>query len=166
MASLRFAIRAYAAQSDPPELILNKLTHLVNVADDGQLATVLCALVDPEQGEITVTSAGHLPPLLLSNGDGRFIDAEVGLPIGVETGSRYASTTVGVVPGAGTTLMAFTDGLVEVRGESIDEGLERLRRAAAGDHGPLSDLLTRLVSELGGGSSDDDIAIVGVRWTS
>lgn len=164
MAALRFAIRAYAAQDDAPETILTKLTHLVNVADNGQLATVLCALVDPERAEITITSAGHLPPLLLHNGDGRFVHPEVGLPIGVERGSSYLSTTVPIRPGA--TLVAFTDGLVELRGESIDDGLERLRAAAVGDHGPLADLLSRLVSELTGGSSEDDIAIVGVRWTS
>lgn len=164
MAALRYAIRAYAAQDDAPETILTKLTHLVSVADNGQLATVLCALVDPAAGRVTVTSAGHLPPLLLNNGDGRFLHAETGLPIGVEPGSAYRSTTVPIAPGS--TLVAFTDGLVEIRGESIDDGLERLRRAAVGDHGPLADLLSRLVVELPGGSSEDDIAIVGVRWTS
>ena len=164
MAALRYAIRAYAAQDDAPETILTKLTHLVSVADSGQLATVLCALVDPGRGEITVTSAGHLPPLLLDGGDGRFLEGETGLPIGVETGAIYEPTTIPFAPGS--TLVAFTDGLVEMRGESIDEGLERLRRAAAGDDGPLADLLSRLVVELPGGSSEDDIAIVGVRWTS
>ena len=164
MAALRYAIRAYAAQDDDPETILTKLTHLVSVADNGQLATVLCALVDPQEGEITVTSAGHLPPLLLHNGDGRFLEGETGLPIGVEQGSSYQSTTIPISPGS--TLVAFTDGLVEMRGESIDEGLERLREAAAGDDGPLADLLSRLVVELPGGSCEDDIAIVGVRWTS
>lgn len=164
MAALRYAIRAYAAQSDPPETILTKLTHLISVAEDGQMATVLCALVDARQMEITLTSAGHLPPLLLSDGHGSFIDGEVGLPIGVEAGTEYQSTTVTVAPGS--TLVAYTDGLVEVRGESIDEGLERLRRAAEGERGPVSDMLGRLVSELTGGPAEDDIAIVGVRWTS
>ena len=73
MASLRYAIHAYAAQNDPPATILTKLSKLVNVGATGQLATILCALIDVEAHELTVTSAGHLPPLLISDGTGTFI---------------------------------------------------------------------------------------------
>jgi serine phosphatase RsbU (regulator of sigma subunit) len=164
MASLRYAIRAYAAQSDTPAQILTKLSRLVSVADSGQLATVLCALVDVEAHQITIASAGHLPPLLLGDGVGRYVETDVGLPIGVEPGVAYPSTTVAAP--ASATFVAFTDGLVELRGESIDAGLERLRAAATGDTAELSELLSRLVTDLPHGSSEDDIAIVGVRWTS
>ena len=84
MASLRYAIHAYAAQNDPPATILTKLSKLVNVGRTGQLATILCALVDVKAHELTVTSAGHLPPLLISNGTGTFIKSAVGVPIGVK----------------------------------------------------------------------------------
>ncbi|HEX4008550.1 MAG TPA: PP2C family protein-serine/threonine phosphatase [Solirubrobacteraceae bacterium] len=164
MASLRYAIRAYAAESDPPDRILTKLSHLFSISDTGQLATVLCAQLDIAAREITVTSAGHLPPLLLSNGSGRYVEVEAGLPIGVEAGSTYTATTIAAPMAA--TFLAYTDGLVELRGESLDQGLERLRAAAAGDHSELPDLLGRLVTELPHGPSEDDIAIVGVRWTS
>jgi serine phosphatase RsbU (regulator of sigma subunit) len=164
MASLRYAIRAYAAQGDLPPEILTKLSHLVSVAETGQLATILCVIVDAGERTLDVTSAGHLPPLLLENGDGSYVYGELGLPIGVEAGSQYASRKV-AMPATGT-LVAFTDGLVELRGESIDDGLERLRKAAAGDPAALPDLLGRLVSEFPGGRSEDDIAIVGVRWTT
>ena len=63
-------------------------------------------------------------------------------------------------------MVAFTDGLVETRGESLDQGLERLRAAATGQHVGLPELLGTLVTEMANGGSDDDIAIVGVRWTS
>ena len=125
MASLRYAIHAYAAQNDPPATILTKLSKLVNVGATGQLATILCALVDVEAHELTVTSAGHLPPLLISDGRGTFIQSAVGVPIGVNTGATYTSTAVSTPPAA--TLLAFTDGLVERRGESIDTGLARLQ---------------------------------------
>jgi serine phosphatase RsbU (regulator of sigma subunit) len=164
MAELRYAIRAYAAQSDGPAEILTKISRLVSVAESGQLATVLCATVDMTKREMSITSAGHLPPLLLANGDSRYLDAEVGLPIGVEEGTVYHSTTVTVPPDA--TVVAFTDGLVERRGESIDQGLERLRTAATGHDVGLPELLGRLVSDMANGRSEDDIAIVGVRWTS
>ena len=164
MAELRYAIRAYAAQSDGPAEILTKISRLVDVSESGQLATVLCATVDMDERELTITSAGHLPPLLLANGDSRYLNAEVGLPIGVEEGTVYRATTVTVPSDA--TLVAFTDGLVERRGESIDEGLDRLRTAATGHDVGLPELLGRLVSDMADGRSEDDIAIVGVRWTS
>jgi serine phosphatase RsbU (regulator of sigma subunit) len=94
MASLRFAIHAYAAEEDPPDTILTKLSKLVDVNTSGQLATILCALVDVQAHRMTVTSAGHLPPLLISDGSGTFVRSEVGVPIGVSAGVRYTSTSL------------------------------------------------------------------------
>jgi serine phosphatase RsbU (regulator of sigma subunit) len=162
MASLRFAIHAYAAQDDPPDVMLNKLSNLVNVNASGQLATILCVVVDVEAHRATVTSAGHLPPLLISNGGGTFIHSEVGVPIGVQGGAKYTSTTVETPRAA--TLLAFTDGLVERRGESIDTGLARLRKAASANHIALDQLLDRLLHELRAGGGDDDTAIAALRW--
>ncbi len=161
MASLRYAIHAYAAQDDPPATILTKLSKLVNVGRTGQLATILCTLVDVKAHELTVTSAGHLPPLLISDGKGTFIKSAVGVPIGVNSGATYTSTAVSTPRAA--TLLAFTDGLVERRGESIDTGLERLQHAATGNHCDLDQLLSRLLVDMrhDGG---DDTAIAGLRW--
>lgn len=164
MAALRFAIHAYAAQRDLPHTILNKLSYLLSVSDSGQLATILCAMVDIESREITLTSAGHLPPLLLSNGDSRYLETQVGLPIGVEPGETYSSTTVSTPPDA--TFVAFTDGLVEHRGENLDDGLARLREVATAQEVPLPELLSRVLDELRVGPSADDIAILGLRWAS
>ena len=162
MASLRYAIHAYAAQNDPPATILSKLSRLMNVGESGQLATILCASVDIDARTVTVTSAGHLPPLLISGGSAEYVQSEVGLPIGVETDATYTSTTVTATGPA--TLVAFTDGLVERRGESLDAGLARLRDAARSPHSGLPELLSELVTDLQHEPSDDDTAIVGLRW--
>ncbi len=164
MAALRYAIHAYAAQGDKPATILTKLNKLVSVKSSGQLATVLCALVDLDAHELTITSAGHLPPLLISDGRGEFVKTAIGLPIGVDRHASYTSATVTVAPGA--TLLAFTDGLVERRGESIDVGLGRLREHVSSNHATLDELLTGVVSNLRQDGSDDDTAIAGVRWLS
>jgi serine phosphatase RsbU (regulator of sigma subunit) len=164
MAALRYAIHAYAAQGDSPAEVLTKLSKLVNVGSEGQLATVLCALVDVEARRVTVTSAGHLPPLMITEDRGEFVYAKVGLPVGVDRRASYISTTVSAPPGA--TLLAFTDGLVERRGESIDAGLERLRRHARSNHLALDELLTRVLSDLRDEEASDDTAIAGVRWVS
>lgn len=162
MASLRFAIHAYAAQDDPPDAILSKLSNLVSVNTTGQLATILCTVVDVEARSLTVTSAGHLPPLLISEGKGKFVHSEVGVPIGVRAGSSYTSTSVRTPPAA--TLLAFTDGLVERRGESIDAGLARLERTATADPADLDELLNRLIDDLRRDGGDDDTAIAALRW--
>jgi serine phosphatase RsbU (regulator of sigma subunit) len=164
MAALRFAIRAYATEDAAPDLILTKLSRLVDVTDSGQIATVLCLLVDVQDRTITFSSAGHLPPLLLTNGSGEYLHTEVGLPLGIEAGADYTATTVTVPPSAG--LLAFTDGLVERRGEVIDEGLARLSAAAAGRRVALSMLLEELVRSVHREDSEDDTALVGLRWTT
>jgi serine phosphatase RsbU (regulator of sigma subunit) len=134
----------------------------VNVTTSGQIATILCALIDVNDRRVTVTSAGHLPPLLISDGSGSFIHSEVGVPIGVRSGVRYTSTAVEAPPAA--TLLAFTDGLVERRRESLDAGLERLERVAVNEHDGLEGLLDGLVEKLRHDGGEDDVAIAGLRW--
>ncbi len=162
MAELRYAIRAYAVQGDPPDLILTKLSQLLKTSVTGQLATILCVMFDAQERELSVTSAGHLPPLLIQNGAAGFLHSEVGLPVGVDVNASYRSAIADL--GEEGTLLAYTDGLVEHRGESLDEGLARLREAAAAETAPLPELLSNLLSELP--ASADDIAIVGMRWTT
>ena len=167
MASLRYAIHAYAAQHDPPEEILRKLSRILSVSDGGQLATVLCALIDIDAHTITLASAGHLPPLLMNGRQAAYLDTDVGVPIGVENDVTYRSRTLTAPVHA--TFLAFTDGLVERRGEQLDDGLARLRdvatASAPGENGDLQALLDRLLAELRAGSQSDDTAIVGLRWT-
>jgi serine phosphatase RsbU (regulator of sigma subunit) len=162
MASLHYAVRAYAAEGDRPDTVLTKLGALLDVHRDNHFATVLCGFVNIDRHEITLASAGHFSPLVISNGQGSFVELAVGLPIGTGEGERYASTTVEVPPGA--TVLAFTDGLVERRKESIDVGLDRLRAAAAEGDRPLSDLLGEVIDRLTPDGSEDDTAILGMRW--
>jgi anti-sigma regulatory factor (Ser/Thr protein kinase) len=90
-----------------------------------------------------------------------YLDAPLGPPVGVDASWSYASITR-VLP-AGTTLLAYTDGLVERRREHLDIGLERLRAAALADL-PLADLVGHLVDTLVVGG-DDDVALLGLHWT-
>jgi serine phosphatase RsbU (regulator of sigma subunit) len=122
-------------------------------------------LIDLAGGQITVANAGHLPPLLLYGDEGDFVQSHIGVPVGVASGSAYAPVTVAVP--ANATLLAFTDGLVERRGESLDVGLERLRDIAlVAGHRSLDGLLSTLVNDLIGDGSDDDAVVLGLRWRS
>jgi hypothetical protein len=163
MASLRFAIR-YAAQVSSPDVFLPRLSAEHQLSRDGQLATVLCALVDFHAREVSVTSAGHLPLLMIDGDRCTFLETEVGLPVGVDRQARYVSRTYPVPPAA--TLLGFTDGLVERRGEALDDGLERLRRAAAAGHGTLDEMIAQVLDSVRAEDSFDDTAIAGIRWSS
>ncbi len=163
MASLRYAIRAYAMQGDPPARVLAKLANFLQIPRDGHFATVLCCSVDIPARCATFANAGHPPPLLLHDGDATFIDVPPGSPVGASDAPAYNDTTT-MLP-AGATLVMYTDGLVERRGEVLDAGLDRLRTAAAsGGPLPLQPLLTKIVDETIPNGSTDDTALLGVRW--
>jgi len=162
MASLRYAALAYAAQVSRPATVLAMLSDFVNSGDHDYFATVLCALMDADGHSLTIASAGHIAPLLIDGDDGRFVDLNPGVPIGVPRHSQYQETTVAVKQNA--TLVAFTDGLVERRGEVLDTGLARLRDAAMELQLSLDDMLTKLVRELASDDHHDDTAMVGIRW--
>jgi serine phosphatase RsbU (regulator of sigma subunit) len=162
MASLRHAALAYAAQDYSPAAVLSKLSDFVNSTAHDYFATMLCALIDVPAHRLTVSSAGHMAPLLLDGEQARFVEFDVNVPIGVKRVSPYGEATISV--NAGTTLIAFTDGLVERRGEILDTGLARLRDAAGAQALELSELLRDLARGLSSDDHHDDTAIVGVRW--
>jgi serine phosphatase RsbU (regulator of sigma subunit)/type II secretory pathway pseudopilin PulG len=163
MASLHYAIRAYAAEGDSASAILDKLGALLDVERDGHFATVLCGHVDSDRRELRLASAGHFPPILVSQQKGSFVEMVIGPPIGTTRGRAYPTTTVAIPPEG--TLLAFTDGLVERKGEVIAIGLAQLRDAVtSGDDKPLTQLLSDVVAQLTPQGSDDDIAILGLRW--
>jgi len=162
MASLRYAVRAYAAQGDPPEVVVGKLAELIDVGDSGHFATVLCGLIDVPRHEVRIANAGHPEPLLVDRDQARFVSTNVGAPIGVGPKQAHAPITLTVPPEA--AIVVFTDGLVERRGEVLDVGLERLREAAARIHDSIDALLVDLGQRLTPDGPTDDIAILGVKW--
>jgi serine phosphatase RsbU (regulator of sigma subunit) len=164
MASLRHAALAYAAQDPSPSSVLAQLSDFVNSGPHDYFATMLCALIDVGAHRLTVASAGHLPPLVIDDDGGRFVRFDANVPIGVARKSPYLETAVSVRPN--TTLIAFTDGLVERRGEVLDVGLARLRETATNVELPFDDLLIELAHGLTSEGHHDDTAIVGIRWQS
>jgi len=164
MARLHFAIRAYAIQGDQPAEILGKLGRLLDIDRDRCFATILCAFVDVVGHEVTLVNAGHPPLLLLNGGSADFVRSAVFPPIGTRDSTEYQAMTFTVPKRA--TIVAFTDGLVERRGETIDTGLERLRSLTTERLLPLDDLLSKVLIESPADDYHDDRAILAVRWTN
>jgi serine phosphatase RsbU (regulator of sigma subunit) len=164
MAELRFAVRAYLAQGDDLATVLTKLRGLLDIETDHQFATVLLGEVDPRAGRIRVVSAGHFWPLVISDGRAEFLSGRVTPPVGVPTSGAPVVVEAQITGPA--TLLAFTDGAMERRGEDLDTGLERLRTTAAGaDAQPLPEVLDGLMQMATAGGRDDTV-ILGLRWTS
>ncbi|MDK3256899.1 ATP-binding SpoIIE family protein phosphatase [Blastococcus capsensis] len=164
MASLRFAVRAYVAQGDDIATVLHKLGALLDVHVDHQFATVLLGELDPTEGVVRIVSAGHFAPLLISGSRTGYLDCQVGRPVGVATDVPAVTETRVVGP---ATLLAFTDGAVERRGEDVDTGLERLRTAAVAAAGqPLPAVLDRLMQLPIDDGGRDDTVILALRWGS
>ena len=161
MAALRFATRGFALDGHDPAAILSRLRKLVDVERDGHFATILIALIAIRERTITIANAGHPSPVLRDAAGTRIIETIAGPPVGVESTTSYTTVTCDV--GEDATLVAFTDGLFERRGEVVDVGMERVRAVLATEGLSLDELLSRLMRDVAT-RADDDTAIVGIRW--
>lgn len=164
MAELRFAVRAYLAQGDDVDTVAARLRGLLDVGTGHTFATVLLGELDAGARQVRLVSAGHFPPLLLAGGDAAWLDCPVSPPIGVDA-EAPAGSLVLPLPDRGT-LLAFTDGLVERRGEDLDEGMGRLRAAApAVADRPLDEALDELMAVVRADLGRDDTVLLGLRWS-
>jgi anti-sigma regulatory factor (Ser/Thr protein kinase)/putative methionine-R-sulfoxide reductase with GAF domain len=160
MGQLRTGLRAYALDEHPPGETLARLDRLLNAMPGGGMATAVYAILDPDAGTLTLATAGHLPPLLVGPDGARFGDVPPAPPLGVVRGARYRETTLDL---GSDTLLLYTDGLVERRGERLDAGLDRL--AAAAEAGGRAEQLCHDVAErlVPIGGAEDDVALLAVR---
>jgi len=162
MGQLRNALRAYALEEHPPGLVVEKLDTLVQSLEQGRMATLLYLVVDADLSRATFASAGHLPPLLVGpDGNARFVEEAASVPLGVMPGG-YDEAVVDIEPGS--TLVLYTDGLVEERGEPIDDGLERLRRAVVDGPDDPEAMCDYVLQAMGrAGRAADDVAMFVLR---
>ncbi|MEU1400838.1 SpoIIE family protein phosphatase [Streptomyces sp. NPDC005728] len=163
MGQLRTAVQTMAAMETPPARLLRNLDDLARRLGENYLATCLYAVYDPIRGELHLANAGHIPPVLVHAEDGRseLLDLPTGAPIGVG-GVAFESTVVPVSPG--DRLVLCTDGLVEVRGSDIGEGLAALCESAAHPAASMDaacDTIIRALNTRGG--RKDDVALLMAR---
>jgi serine/threonine-protein kinase RsbW len=159
MGQLRGAVRALASLGRPGAL-LERLDAFVSQLRGGAMTTMAYAELDVATGELRYACAGHPPPLCVSaDGEPRFLWGGRSGPLGIDMHTRPDELDR-LEPGA--TLVLYTDGLIERRGESLAVGLDRLgeaARAASGDG--LQPLVDRLLSAmLAGHPQEDDVCVV------
>ncbi|OAH12323.1 PP2C family protein-serine/threonine phosphatase [Streptomyces jeddahensis] len=163
MGMLRSALSAAIRALERPAQALDVLGLYARSVEGALNTTAVQALVDPESRLIIYSNAGHLPPVLVhADGGCELLDRATDPPLAVRP-QHVPSPQATATYGPGDTLVLYTDGLVERRGEDIDAGLARLAgvlgEGSRLDPGHLADsLLTRL--GLAGGGRDDTALII------
>jgi sigma-B regulation protein RsbU (phosphoserine phosphatase) len=163
MGRMRSALRAYALEFPGPADVLRKLDHKMQYFEDGDvMATVSYAVLDPDSGQLRISSAGHFPPVTVAPGQ-RSALAQIAVdpPIGVADAARRQVTTLTLAPGA--VLCFFTDGLVERRTEPIDDRITRLCQTVTPEP-PVRVCASIMQALVGSQYPSDDIALLVLRW--
>ncbi|MGW2747832.1 SpoIIE family protein phosphatase [Streptomyces sp. NPDC001450] len=162
MGQMRTAVRAYAVEGHPPDVVVSHANRLLVGMETDLFATCCYAELDMEQGNTLFVRAGHLAPLVRHpDGSTEEVQVEGALPLGISAEAEFPMTSVALAPG--TLLALVTDGLVEAADLPLDEGMQRTRVALAAadpsDPGRVADAL------LGdGGRREDDVALLLLRY--
>jgi hypothetical protein len=165
MSQIRSMLRTLLCERrGSPGAILTRLDRTLQATTNIPLATVCLAFLQPADigWRLRWSTAGHPAPLLMAPGKPwRYLDADPGLPLGVDSGTARPNQDDRLPDGA--TLVSFTDGLVERRGQSIDEGLTALARLAEQHVGSHPERLCQTLADGRPGDGSDDIAIMALR---
>ncbi|MBU6531278.1 SpoIIE family protein phosphatase [Streptomyces sp. NPDC057245] len=161
MGQMRTALRAYAAEGHPPDVVVSHANRLLVDMETDLFATCVYVDLDMEEGAAWCVRAGHLPPVLRHpDGSTEIAEAEGGPPLGVVAQADFPMSPLRLRPG--TLIALTTDGLVETPESDIDAGLDRFAHALAGSDpahlGLVADAL------LGEARRSDDVALLLVRY--
>ncbi|MEW2177489.1 SpoIIE family protein phosphatase [Streptomyces sp. NPDC005406] len=169
MGRLRTTVHNFSTLDLPPDELLGHLDELVVRMDQGEEAggggitgaTCLYAIYDAVSGRCSVARAGHPgPALVLPDGTVEFPEIPAGLPLGIG-GMPFEATELEVPEGS--RLVLYTDGLVERRGQDIDDGMEQLRSALAGHERTPEETCDVVLEALLPSRPGDDVALLVAR---
>jgi phosphoserine phosphatase RsbU/P len=161
MGRIRSALRAYAMETDDPADVLTRLDRKVQRFEPDAMATVLYAVLDVDLRTLTLSSAGHLPPIFVpERAPGQPLNVTPDLPLGAYHGAPRHNTYAEIR--RGECLFLYTDGLIERRDRSIVAGISELATALI--CGPADRVCaTALARLLGNEPAPDDVAALAVR---
>ncbi|MER5433654.1 SpoIIE family protein phosphatase [Streptomyces sp. NPDC002588] len=175
MGRLRTAVRTLADVDVAPDELLTRLDDIVlrmaseTTTDDagaadgpGEIgATCLYAVYDPVSRRCSMARAGHPPPVLVApDGEAEFLDLPIGPPLGVG-GLPFETAEFDVREGS--VLALYTDGLVQAPDRDMDDGLDLLRQALAGQGHPLEETCDAVLRGLLPDRPADDVALLVAR---
>lgn len=162
MGQMRTAVRAYAVEGHPPDVVVSHANRLLVGMETDLFATCCYVELDMEEGNTLFVRAGHLAPLVRHpDGATEEVQVEGGPPLGILAEAEFPMTAVALAPG--TVLALVTDGLVEAADLPLDEGMDRTRAAlAAADPADPGRMADELLGEIG--RREDDVALLLLRY--
>jgi serine phosphatase RsbU (regulator of sigma subunit) len=143
--------------------VLSALDRFAALVPGASCSTVFCAVVDPVAGTLRYSSAGHVPAIVVdADGTARFLTAAGSLPLAVVDDLVRPEHDVHLAPGS--TVLLYTDGLVERRDQDLDQGMARAVAALIdGRLLPPEELVALLTDQLLADAPDDDVALLLYR---
>jgi anti-sigma regulatory factor (Ser/Thr protein kinase) len=161
MGQMRTALRAYAVEGHPPDVVVSHANRLLMDMETDLFATCCYVDVDMEEGSAWYVRAGHLPPVLRHPDGGTTVpEAEGGPPLGVVAQADFPMSVLRLQPG--TVVALTTDGLVESAEADIDDGIDRLaHELSLSDPAHLGLVADAL---LGNAQRSDDVALLLLRY--
>ncbi|MEZ0357393.1 SpoIIE family protein phosphatase [Mycobacterium sp. SA01] len=164
MGQLRSACRALLLERSSPAAALAGLDRFAARLPGARSTTAFCAILNPATGELVYSSAGHPPPILVCpDGSTTLLEGGHSVALGIRPDRERPQTAVTLPPQA--TLLLYTDGLVERRRRSLDDGIEQaanlIRDDSALDLDPLADQIMTSLAPPGG--YQDDVALLIYR---
>jgi serine phosphatase RsbU (regulator of sigma subunit)/anti-sigma regulatory factor (Ser/Thr protein kinase) len=163
MGQFRNALRAYALDGAGPAAAVERLNRLTRTFEQNDMATLVYGEFDSMSSRMRFVRAGHPPPLVRTpDGSVHPVNGHGSLPVGVSHNARYEASLLDLAPD--TTLLLYTDGLVERRGETLEDGIARLERVLAEAPKSLEELCDHVIETAAPDPERaDDIAVLALR---
>jgi anti-sigma regulatory factor (Ser/Thr protein kinase) len=162
MGQLRSACRALLLDHPSPRAALASLDRFAARLPGAECTTAVCAVLNPATGELVYSSAGHLPPILVDpDGTIHYLEEGHTIPLGLRPDRPRPEARV-VLP-ARATLLLYTDGLVERRRSSLDDGITRVSSLVRDGRAlTLEDLANDVMTQVAprGGYQDDVVLLL------
>ncbi len=162
MSATRAMSRSLAENSCSPAEVLTKLNQLlVEDFPSGRFVTMVYAVLDPARRTFKFANAGHLPPLLVEATGVKFLETEMGLPLGIRHGT-YSEASIPLSPGARIAL--YSDGITEATNPGDEEyGAARLAAHLQQSEASMESLLQDVRAFANGAGLQDDATVVMMR---
>jgi anti-sigma regulatory factor (Ser/Thr protein kinase) len=164
MGQLRSACRALLLEYSSPSAALTALDRFAGRLDGARCTTAFCAVLNPETGDVVYSSAGHPPPILvMADRTTQLLDGAAATPLGLSYAQSRPEASA-VMP-ARSTLLLYTDGLIERRREPLDQGIRRATDLVQDNRdtsleGLADEIMSRLAPSDG---YQDDVALLLYR---
>jgi serine phosphatase RsbU (regulator of sigma subunit) len=166
MGHARNALRAQLVSGNGPGGALTSVSTFLDWTHPLAHCTAVAATISPDTGTLRWSAAGHPPPLCVAgDGTARYLETPLAPPLGVKARRLPSYPDNTVVLDAESTVLLYTDGLIEGRGRGVDEGMEVLQKVASEirPSQSLEDVADRILAGLVD-HQDDDVCFVVFRW--